>query len=197
MDSKSDAIKQPKTSSAIKHPKSCNAKEQPKSIIAKEQPKSCNAKEQPKSIIAKEQPKNIIAKKVLFAYDHRIPFLDRPLPAIISILRFMQDTKEEKLDKETGMYYTPKADHPFDPISQQQIEVFGHTFSKESNADALRKISPIYISKPYVAPKINYQAVEVPQTQSVYSGPIGPLPFLRNTVPPSPNQTFVDFLDKI
>ena len=186
---------------ALKHPKNSIAKEQPKSIIAKEQPKTSIAKEQPKSSIAKEQPKSIIAKKVPFAYDHRIPFLDRPLSAIISIIRFMQVTREEKLDTETGMYYTPKADHPFDPLSQQQIEVFGHTFSKESNVDALHKISPIYISKPYVAPKINYQAVEVPQTQiqtqTDYSGPIGPLQFLRNTVPQSPNQTFVDFLNKI
>jgi hypothetical protein len=108
----------------------------------------------------------------------------------------MQVTKEEELDKETDMYYTPKAEHPFDPLSQQQIEVFGHTFSKESNADALHKITPIYISKPYVAPKINYQAVEEPKTQC-YSCPIGPLPFLRNTVPQSPDPTFVGFLNKI
>ena len=109
----------------------------------------------------------------------------------------MQTTREEKLDQETNMYYTPTAEHPFDSLSQQQMEVYGHTFSEESNADALHKISPIYISKPYVAPKINYKAVEVPPTQSDYSVPIGPLPFLRNTVPQSPDPIFVDFLNKI
>jgi hypothetical protein len=170
--------------SVIKHQKSSIAKNS-----TKEQPKSSIAKNS-----TKEQPKSIIAKKVPFEYNHHIPFLDRPLSAIISILRFMQVTREEELDKETGMYFTPKADHPFDPLSQQQIEVFGHTFSKESNADTLYKITPIYISKPYIAPKINYQAVEEPQT---YSSPIGPLPFLRNTVPQSPDPIFVDFLNKI
>ena len=119
----------------------------------------------------------------------------------------MEDEKDKELEgelnKETDMYYTPEADHPFDPLSEQQIKVFGYTFSQESNADALQKITPIYISKPYVAPKINYQAVEVPQTQtqtqtqSVYSGPIGPSSFLKNTVPQSPDPTFMDFLNKI
>jgi len=147
-----------------------------------------------KSSIAKKHPKSSIAKKVHFEYNHRIPFLDRPLPAIISILRYMQVTREEKLEKETGMYYTPIADYPYDPLSRQQIEVFGCTFSKESNADALNKMIPIYISKPSVASKINYKSVEEPQP---YSSPIGPLSFLRTTVPQTPDPTFVDFLDKI
>jgi hypothetical protein len=142
----------------------------------------------------KKQPKSSIAKKVSFAYNHQIPFLDRPLPAIMSILRYMQATKEEELDTETDMYYTPKANHPFDPLSQQQMDVYGHTFSKESNTDALHKISPIYISKPSDTPTIKYEFMEEPPT---YSIPIGPLPFLRNTVPQSPNPTFVDFLKKI
>ena len=109
---------------------------------AKENPTSCSAIKHSKSS-TKEQPKSIIAKKVPFAYNHRIPFLDRPLPAIISILRLMQGTREEELDNEIGMYYTPKVYHPFDSLSKQQMEVFGYTFSKESNADALLKISPI------------------------------------------------------
>ena len=56
--------------------------------------KSSIAKEQPKCSIAKKQPKSTIAKKVPFEYNHQIPFLDRPLPAIMSILRFMQVTRE-------------------------------------------------------------------------------------------------------
>ncbi len=116
----------------------------------------------------------------------------------------MQLKKEEQQDKENGMYYTPKIDHPFDPLSQQQMEVFGGIFSKESNADALQKNSPIYISKPYVAPKINYLTVEEPQPNSspIRPLPFGPLPFgplsfLRTTVPQTPDSTFVDFLNKI
>ena len=156
-------------------------------------------------------PKGSIVKKVPTRKYNEIPFLDRPLQ---SILRFMQENRAmneqsktsaniEKArapyleDIENGMYYTIRNKYPYDPLSMKQMEIYGHTFSKESNTDALHKISPIHISKPYVLPKINYQAIDVPHTQSVYSGPIGPLSFLRNTVPQPPDPTFMDFLNKI
>ena len=156
-------------------------------------------------------PKGSIDKKIPIRKYHKIPFLDRPLQ---SILRFMQEnrymneqskistnTEKESAplleDIENGMYYTIRNKYPYDPLSMKQMEIYGHTFSKESNADALHKISPIHISQPCGLPKINYQAVDVPHTQSVYSGPIGPLSFLRNTVPQPPDPTFMDFLNKI
>jgi hypothetical protein len=169
-----------------------------------------------------KKPKSPIAKKVSFEYNHKIPFLDRPLPAIMSILRHMQNTRNEKEDKEIGMYYTPIEKYPFDELSQQQIKVYGHTFSKESNADALQQISPIYISQPYdtsisqfnrVSNKLipDYQNTRVivsadsfikftPFVQDdipMYNKPIGPLSFLMNTVPQAPNPIFIDFLNKI
>ena len=149
---------------------------------------------EPKS--SQKHPKSSIAKKVSIEYNHQIPFLDRRLSYIKSILLYMQLKREEELDKETGMYYTPKAAHPYDSLSYKQFEVFGGLFSIESNADALHKIIPIHISKPYVAPKINYQFVEEPHPQ-LYSSPIGPLTFLGTTVPQAPDPSFVDFLNKI
>jgi hypothetical protein len=170
-----------------------------------------------------KQPKSPIAKKVPFEYNNRIPFLDRPLPAIMSILRHMQYTRNEKEDKEVGMYYTPIEKYPFDALSEQQVKVYGYTFSKESNADALQKISPIYISQPIETPKINqfkrvsnklipdYQNTRVSVSadsfikftpfiqdeRPMYDKPIGPLSFLMNTVPQAPNPIFVDYLNKI
>jgi hypothetical protein len=170
-----------------------------------------------------KQPKSTIAKKVSFEYNHRIPFLDRPLPAIMSILRHMQYTRKEKEDTEISMYYTPIEKHPFDPLSQRQVEVYGYTFSKESNMDALQKISPIYISQPIETPKIkqfkrisnklipDYHNTRVIAGEDsfikftpfiqyegpMYDKPIGPLPFLMNTVPQTPNPIFVDYLNKI
>ena len=154
-------------------------------------------------------PKGSIVKKVPIRKYPQIPFLDRPL---LSILRFMQENRamnelsktsaniekarEPSLeDMENGMYYTVRNKYPYDPLSMKQMEIYGHTFSNESNV--LHKISPIHIRKPYIAPKINYQAIDVPHTQSVYSGPIGPVSFLRNTVPQPPDPTFMDFLNKI
>lgn len=156
-------------------------------------------------------PKGSIAKKVPCGKYNQIPFLDRSSQ---SILRFMQENRDmieqskistniEKArtpsleDIENRMYYTIRNKYPYDPLSMKQMEIYGITFSKESNADTLHKISPIYISKPYVLPKINYQAADIPHTQSVYSDPIGPLSFLRNTVPQPPDPTFMDFLNKI
>ena len=139
-------------------------------------------------------PRGSIAKKVPLGKYHEIPFLDRPLQTILSILRYMQTTREEKIDKEIGMYYTPVAKHPFDIKSQKQMEVFGGTFSIESNLDALKKINPIYTTMPNSATTQNYHYVE---EQNIYSKAIGPSSFLRNTVPQSPDPTFVDFLNKL
>lgn len=136
-------------------------------------------------------PKGSIAKKVPCGKYNQIPFLDRPLQNILSILRYMKTTREEKEDAETGMYYTSKSEYPYDLLSQKQMDVYGFTFSKQSNVDALHKISPIYISKPNIVLPENYQYVEEPQT---YYKPIGPTSFLRNTVPQAPDPTFINFL---
>jgi hypothetical protein len=136
-------------------------------------------------------PKGSIAKKVPCGKYNQIPFLDRPLQNILSILRYMKTTREEKEDTETGMYYTSKSEYPYDLLSQKQMDVYGFTFSKQSNVDALHKISPIYISKPNIVLPENYKNVEEQQT---YYKPIGPTSFLRNTVPQAPDPTFVNFL---
>jgi len=94
-------------------------------------------------------------------------------------------------DIENGMYYTIKNKHPYDPQSIKQMEIFGFTFSNQSNVYALHKISPIYISKPNIVLPENYQYVEEPQT---YNIPIAPTSFLRNTIPQVPNPAFVNFL---
>ena len=163
------------------------------------------------------QPKGRITKKKkqLLSYN-QVPFLDRSLR---SILRFMQENKlmnrqtvetspiieqihtqspiiestssHTEQDIEKDMFYTIKNKYPFDTLSTTQMDVYGFTFSKESNINALHKISPIYISKPNIVLPENYQYVEEPQT---YNKPIGPTSFLRNTVPQAPDPTFVNFL---
>ena len=156
----------------------------------------------PKGRISKKDSSKKNEKSHIVPLDkfYEIPFLDRPLPTIMSILRYMQFSRETKTDMEVGMYYTPKTQYPYDPLSKKQMEVFGYTFSNESNADALLKINPIpAISLPVTNKNKNYhQNVEPPQQSYIepikYSSPIGPLPFLHSTVPQSPNPTFVDFL---
>jgi len=111
----------------------------------------------------------------------------------------MQFSRKEQEDKEVGMYYTPKENYPFDPLSKKQIEVFGGTFSNESDADALLKINPlVIIPSPVVKSKKNHNNLETPQQENInpiiYSSPIGPLSFLNSTVPLPPNPIFVDFL---
>lgn len=151
-------------------------------------------KNSPKSSIAKKNEKSPIAPTEKF---YQIPFLNRPLPVIMSILRYMQFNREEKVDKEVGMYYTPAAEHPFDPLSKKQMEIYGGTFSTESNTEALLKINPISTGTHLSMPSKNIVNPQ-PQTCSVesltYSKPIGPLPFLSSTVPQSPDPTFVNYL---
>jgi hypothetical protein len=146
------------------------------------------------SITKKKSKKNNNSLIPPLINSHYIPFLDRPLPTIMSILRYMQLNRE---DKENGMYYTTKNDYPFDPISKKQMEIFGNTFTKESNAQALIKINPIPPNNIKVTPKNNNQQNINPQTIDVqtYSRPIGPLTFLRTTVPQYPEQTFLKFLE--
>lgn len=153
----------------------------------------------PKSSITKKKSKknnnSLIAPLIApLINSHHIPFLDRPLPSIMSILRYMQFNR---VDKETGMYYTTKNEYPFDPISKKQMEIFGNTFSKESNAEALIKIIPIPGNNIKFTPKSNNQQNINPQTIDVqtYSRPIGPLTFLSTTVPQYPEPTFVKFLE--
>jgi hypothetical protein len=159
----------------------------------------------PKGSIEKKKGKSPIVPLEKF---YQIPFLDRPLPKIISILHYMQLKREEQNDKEGDMYYTPIAEHPFDTLSKKQIEVFGYTFSIESNADALLKISPISTDRHIsVPPKntINHKTLDhktldhkTVDSQTLdsqpYSKPIGPLSFLGTTVPQAPDPTFVNFL---
>lgn len=151
------------------------------------------------SIAKKDSPKSSIGKSPIAPTEkfYQIPFLNRPLPVIMSILRYMQFNREEKVDKEVGMYYTPAAEHPFDPLSKKQMEIYGGTFSTESNTEALLKINPISNS---INPSVPSKNIVNPQPQTyfveplTYSKPIGPLPFLSSTVPQSPDPTFVDFL---
>jgi hypothetical protein len=121
---------------------------------------------------------------------YEIPFLDRPLSTIMSILRYMKFIREEKADTEIGMYYTPKEKYPFDPLSQKQIEVFGGTFEIVDNVNALIKLNPICVKS---AVTYNYypQIIE----PKMYSAPIGPLSFLNSTVPYKPKKEDLDFLD--
>jgi hypothetical protein len=167
----------------------------------------------PKGIIEKKKGKSPIVPLEKF---YQIAFLDRPLPKIISILHYMQLKREEQNDKEGYMYYTPIVEHPFDTLSKKQIDVFGYTFSIESNADALLKnkplnsqqISPISTGRHIRMPPknmINHKTVDsqTVDSQTVdsqtldsqpYSKPIGPLSFLGTTVPQAPEPTFVNFL---
>ncbi len=153
-------------------------------------------------------------KKETFLSYNKIPFLDRPLQ---SILRFMQENRAineqsrtsaniekasaplaniEKAiapieqDLEIDMFYCVKNKYPFDPLSKKQMEVYGHTFSIESNAEAILNLHPPIIINDKVTP-IQYQDETQPKA---YSAPIGPMTFLYSTVPHAPNPTFVNFL---
>lgn len=164
------------------------------------------------SITKKDSPKSSIAKKketspvVPLEKFYQIPFLDRPLTKIMSILRYMQCNRENKTDKEVGMYYTPIEECPFDPLSKKQMDIYGGIFSTESNAEALLKIKPLNLQQ--INPISTGRHLRMPPTNIVdpqfadpqfadpqpYSKPIGPLTFLGTTVPQAPEPTFVNFL---
>ena len=174
------------------------------------------------SITKKDSPKSSIAKKketspvVPLEKFYQIPFLDRPLPKIMSILRYMQFNRENQTDKEVGMYYTPIEECPFDPLSKKQMDTYGGIFSTESNAEALLKIKPLslqqinpistcrhlrmppknIVDQQPVDPQLSNPQFVDPQFADLqpYSKPIGPLTFLGTTVPQAPEPTFVNFL---
>jgi hypothetical protein len=153
-------------------------------------------------------------KKGTFLSYNKIPFLDRPLQ---SILRFMQEnraTNEQsrtsvniekasaplaniekasapiEQDLEIDMFYCVKNKYPFDSLSKIQMEVYGHTFSTESNAEAILNFHPPIIINDEVK-SANY---EIEEQQKTYAMPIGPMSFLCSTIPHAPNPTFVNFL---
>jgi len=129
--------------------------------------------------------------------ENYIPFLDLPLTVIMSILNFMKSNRKENTDKEIDMYYSTKNKYPFDSLSKKQMEVFGCTFSNESNIESLIKINPIPILPTKLLPKCkDLSIIEQPTLElKTYPSPIGPLSFLNNTVPQQPDRTFVNFLE--
>jgi hypothetical protein len=172
----------------------------------------------PKGRISKKNKKSSVVQLSRF---NQIPFLNRPLQHIMSILRYMQDNRQEKTEKEVGMYYTPMEKPPFDPLSKKQMEIYGGIFTIESNAEALLKneqlslqqIGPIstgrhlgMIPKNIVNPQpLDSQSLDSQSLDPLladpqladsqpYSSPIGPLTFLVTTVPQAPDPNFVDFL---
>lgn len=154
-----------------------------------------------------------VASRYTFQPYYSVPFLERPLQ---SILLFMQEQKKIQMlqstytrpiythpfvyeqspvlqDPESYMYYNLRNKFPFDYLSIKQMEIFGGTFSIDSNKDALIKISPINSiqSSPVIYGPYNQQIVE----SQPYLEPIGPLSFLSSTVPYKPKKEDLDFLD--
>jgi hypothetical protein len=112
----------------------------------------------------------------------------------------MQFNREEKVDKEIGMYYTPTAEHPFDPLSKKQMDVWGGTFLPEpanlvpdlKNTRMMAYSDSFIKFTPYI--KVDKPISDNPIESITYSKPIGPLSFLSSTVPQSPEPAFLNYL---
>jgi hypothetical protein len=96
-------------------------------------------------------------------------------------------------DIEDDMYYTIKKKYPYDQLSIKQMDIFNVTFSMESNKEALIKLNPLVYYK--LNPDIYGSFSQPIYYQQPYSSPIGPLSFLRSTIPYKPKKEDLDFFD--
>jgi len=101
-----------------------------------------------------------------------------------------QDSAPSEQDLEIDMFYTIKNKYPFDPLSKKQMEIYGHTFSIDSNVEAMLNFHPPII----VNDRVRYGNYEIEEQPRTYATPIGPMSFLCSTIPRAPNPTFVNFL---
>jgi len=107
-----------------------------------------------------------------------------------SLVKIEQVSVPSEQDPEIDMFYTIKNKYPFDPLSKKQMEVYGHTFSIDSNVEAMLNFHPPII----VNNRVRYANYEIEEQPRVYAAPIGPMSFLCSTIPRDPNPTFVNFL---